>query len=197
MQHDFGRGGRSGASMSRRALINAGVAGLALGGMASRSKAGDKPGKIDQRLAALDVVLPEPAAAVATYTPYRIVGDMVYVAGQGPSQETGAKLFGKLGRDLTIDEGAYAARLTAISILAQAKAACAGDLNRIVQWVRLTGFVNSMDDFIDQPTVINGASDLLVEIFGEKGLHARAAIGVNSLPFNIAVEIEAAFQIRI
>jgi len=175
----------------------AGVTGLAFGGLASRPEAGEKAEAIEQRLAARGVVLTEPAAAVATYAPYRIVGDMVYLAGQGPAAGQGAKVLGKLGRDLTVEEGAYAARLTAIAILAQAKAACGGDLGRIVQWVRLTGYVNSSDDFTEQPKVINGASDLLVEIFGEKGMHARAAVSVNSLPFDIAVEIEASFQIRL
>jgi len=193
------------AHMTRRRVLKtgfAGTAGLAVAGLSGCSEsafdsvAAREPGVIDRRLAELSVTLPEPTEAVATYAPFRVVGDMVYVAGQGPAFDAGTKVFGKLGADLTIEEGANAARLTGLSVLAQAKAACGGDLDRIVQWVRLTGYVNSADDFVDQPKVINGASDLLVEIFGEKGLHARAAVGVNALPFNIAVEIEASFQIR-
>ncbi|MEZ5981002.1 MAG: RidA family protein [Parvularculaceae bacterium] len=180
--------------LTRRTLMGAGLvsAGLYGCGRAIRSA-----GVVNQRLAELGIILPEPTAAVATYTPFRVVGDVVYVAGQGPSLAAGAKVFGKLGSDLTVEEGAHAARLAAIGILSQAKVACGGDLDRVVQWVRLTGYVNSTDDFIDQPRVINGASDLLVDVFGEKGLHARAAVGVNTLPFNIAVEIEATFQIRV
>ena len=191
--------------MTRRMMLTtglAGTAGLAAGGLSGcaepviNSGAAVEAGLIDRRLAELGVTLPEPTEAVATYTPFRVVGDMVYVAGQGPAFDAGAKVFGKLGEDLTIEEGARAARLTALNILAQAKAACGGNLDRIVQWVRLTGYVNSADDFVDQPKVINGASDLLVEVFGKRGLHARAAVGVNALPFNIAVEIEASFQIQ-
>jgi enamine deaminase RidA (YjgF/YER057c/UK114 family) len=186
--------------LSRRLVMKMGTAssaGLVFGIRPAIGAPRKKEGIVEMRLAELGVTLPRPAAAVATYAPYRIVGNMVYIAGQGPFSDEGAKVFGKVGRELTVEEGAYAARLTAMSIMAQAKAACGGDLERVAQWVRLTGYVNSADDFTEHPNVINGASDLLVEVFGERGLHARSAVGVNSLPYDIAVEIEATFQLRV
>lgn len=200
MRSDQAQGKKGKRGLTRRTLMGAGfagAAGLASGGLYGCGRAIQSSGVVNQRLAELGITLPEPTEAVATYTSFRVVGNIVYVAGQGPSFAADAKVFGKLGSDLTVEEGAYAARLTAIGILAQAKAACEGNLDKIVQWIRLTGYVNSTDDFVDQPKVINGASDLLVDVFGEKGLHARAAVGVNTLPFNIAVEIEATFQIRV
>lgn len=104
---------------------------------------------------------------------------------------------GKIGRDITMEEGQEAAHMCALNILAQLKVACEGDLNRVIQCVRLGGFVNSTDDFKDQPKVIDGASDLMIAVFGEKGRHARSAIGVNALPFGVAVEIEAQFEVKI
>lgn len=182
--------------LSRRVVVAGAplAAGVALLRGASARKAAS--GLTERRLAELGIMLPEPAAPIATYAPYRIVGRLVFIAGQGPSADGDAPVRGKVGRELTVEEGAYAARLTAINVLAQAKAACRGDLDRIVQWVRLTGYVNCADDFHQQPSVLDGASNLIHEIFGEKGLHARAAIGVNALPFNVAVEIEATFEIR-
>lgn len=153
-------------------------------------------GKIDKRLAALGITLPAFSPPVATYASYRIVGDMVYIAGIGPDQFKGAKLLGKLGQDLSIEEGAFAAQRTALNVISQAKAACGGNLDRIKQWVRLTGYVNCTPNFTQQPQVLNGASQMLVKVFGDKGLHARAALGMNALPFNIAVEIEASFQLQ-
>ncbi len=186
--------------LSRRLVMKMGTAsfaGLAFGVRPAIGAPRKKVGTVEMRLAELGVTLPRPADAVATYAPYRIVENMVYIAGQGPFSEEGAKVYGKVGRELTVEDGAYAARLTAMSIMAQAKAACGGDLDRVAQWVRLTGFVNSADDFTEHPKVIDGASDLLVEVFGERGLHARSAIGVNTLPYNIVVEIEATFQLRV
>lgn len=182
--------------LSRRAALAGGVLCTSL--MAPGPAAAKRPssGRIAQRLSELKITLPEPAAPVATYAPYRIAGRIVFIAGQGPAAGAGAPVFGKVGRDLTVVQGYEAARLAGLSVLAQAKVACAGDLDRIAQWVRLTGYVNCVDDFVDHPKVVNGASDLLQAIFGDKGLHARAAVGVNSLPFNIAVEIEAAFEIN-
>jgi len=152
-------------------------------------------GRIERRLADLGIVLPEPAPPVATYAPFRAVGRHVFIAGQGPAASAGAAIFGKVGRELTTEQGYMAARLAGISVLAQAKAACGGDLDRISHWVRLIGYVNCVDNFADHPKVINGASDLLQEVFGDNGLHARAAVGVSSLPFNLAVEIEASFAL--
>jgi enamine deaminase RidA (YjgF/YER057c/UK114 family) len=200
MRSDKNQPGGGECVLSRRLVMRVGTAsfaGLAFGIGPAIGAPRKKVGTIEMRLAELGVMLPRPADAVATYAPYRIVGNMVYIAGQGPFSDEGAKVFGKVGRELTVEEGAYAARLTAMSVMAQAKAACGGDLERVVQWVRLTGYVNSTDDFTEHPKVINGASDLLVEVFGERGLHARSAIGVNSLPYDIAVEIEATFQLRV
>lgn len=172
------------------------VGSAALGNQAVGENRSPSAGSVDTRLRQLGVTLPVPAAPIATYAPYRIAGGMVFIAGQGPSLEDGARVIGKVGRDLSVEEGAYAARLTALNVLAQAKAACGGNLDRVMQWVRLTGYINCIDSFYEQPKVLDGASNLLREIFGEKGLHARAAIGVNSLPFNVAVEIEAIFQLH-
>lgn len=195
--------GLTAGEMNRRSWIGGalvGSTGLMLSGLVGCTRAGADgsvaTGVAEKKLAELGIVLPEPSAAVATYTPYRRVNDMIYIAGQGPSFDSEANVIGTIGRDLSLEEGVNAARLTAINILAQAKAACDGDLDNIAQWVRLTAYVNSADDFSDQPKVANGASDLLVEVFGERGLHARAAVGVNTLPFSVAVEIEASFQIR-
>lgn len=153
-------------------------------------------GLIDARISELGITLPKFAPPVAKYASYRIVGDMVYISGIGPAPIKGAKLLGKLGKDLSVEEGAFAAERTALNIISQAKAACGGNLDKIKQWVRLTGYVNSSPDFTGQPQVMNGASELLTQVFGDKGLHARAALGMNALPFNIAVEIEASFQLE-
>ncbi len=151
--------------------------------------------KIEQRLAELGVVLPEAAAPAANYVPFVRVGDLVHVSGQ-VSMQDGSFLTGKLGADMDAEAGARAARSCAIGLLAQVKSACGGDLDRLVRAVKLTGFVNSTADFGDQPRVINGASDFLVEALGEAGRHARSAVSAASLPFGVAVEIEGIFQIR-
>jgi len=151
---------------------------------------------IDQRLASLNIILPTPPQAVANYVPYTIAGNMVIVSGQLPMKDGDVAFKGKVGQDLSLEEGQAAARQCAINILTQLKAACEGDLSRVKQCVRLGGFVNCGPDFIDQPKVINGASDLMVDVFGDAGRHARAAVGVNALPLNAAVEIEAIFLIN-
>jgi enamine deaminase RidA (YjgF/YER057c/UK114 family) len=180
---------------SRRSVL-VGIAASAGAAASPPAKAGKASGdSIDQRLAELGVILPNPAAPVATYAPFRTVGRHVFIAGQGPAASAGVAIFGKVGRELTTEQGYAAARLAGISILAQAKAACGGDLGRISHWVHLTGYVNCVDDFADHPKVVNGASDLLQAVFGDNGLHARAAVGVSSLPFNLAVEIEASFAL--
>ncbi len=150
---------------------------------------------IESRLAALGVTLPDAPAPAANYVPFVQVGDIVHVSGQIPMAD-GAFITGKLGDDMDAGAGAAAARLCAISLLAQVKAACGGDLERLVRVVKLTGFVNSTADFTDQPKVINGASDFMVEVLGEAGRHARSAVSAASLPFGVAVEIEGIFQIR-
>lgn len=149
---------------------------------------------IETRLAALGVTLPAAPAPAANYVPFVVVGDLVHVSGQISSGPDGL-ITGKLGADLDVAAGAAAARACAIALLAQLKAACGGDLDRLVRVVRLTGFVNSTPDFTDQPKVVNGASDFLVEALGEAGRHARSAVSAASLPLGVAVEIDAIFQI--
>lgn len=151
--------------------------------------------KFETRLAELGITLPDAPAPAANYLPYVTVGDMVYVSGQ-ISQGPDGLITGKLGDDVSIEDGADAAKACAISLLAQVKAACGGDLDRLVRVVKLGGFVNSTPDFTDQPKVINGASDFMVEALGDTGKHARAAVSAAALPFNVAVEIEGVFQIK-
>jgi enamine deaminase RidA (YjgF/YER057c/UK114 family) len=152
-------------------------------------------GRIEAKLAELGVTLPSAPAPAANYVPYVRAGDMVYVSGQISTGPDGL-IKGRLGDGMSIEDGAAAARVCAINLLAQLKAACEGDLDRLVRVVKLGGFVNSHPDFTDHPKVINGASDFMVEVLGDAGKHARAAVGVAALPLGVAVEIEAVFQIR-
>ena len=149
---------------------------------------------IEARLAALGVTLPEPPVPVANYVGYVITGNLVHVSGQISADENGP-IRGRLGADFSVEQGAAAAKRCAISLLSQLRAACNGDFSRVVRLVKMTGFVNSTADFTDQPKVINGASDFMVEVLGDKGRHARAAVSVNSLPLGVAVEIDAIFEI--
>lgn len=149
----------------------------------------------EDRLAALGVTLPDAAAPAANYVPFVQVGDLVHVSGQLPMAD-GEMIKGKLGADLDAEAGAAAAKLCAINLLAQVRAACDGDLDRLVRVVKLVGFVNSTLEFGDQPKVINGASDFMVEALGDAGRHARSAVSAAALPFGVAVEIEGIFQIR-
>jgi enamine deaminase RidA (YjgF/YER057c/UK114 family) len=153
------------------------------------------PGRIDARLAELKLELPKAAAPVANYVPVVIVGNLAFLSGQVTAWNGEFKFRGKLGRDFTIEQGQEAARICALNIIAQLKAALGGDLDRVKRCVRLGVFVNSMPEFTDQPKVGNGASDLLVQIFGDAGKHARTAIGTNALPLDVAVEIDAIFEI--
>ena len=148
---------------------------------------------VSQRLEALGIVLPDSPAPAANYVPFVHVGDTLYISGQLPNGPDGL-ITGTLGGDLDVGVGVEAARFCAIAILAQAKAAT-GDLDR-VRLVKLTGFVNSVPSFTDQPKVINGASDLLVDVLGEGGRHARSAVSAPALPFGVAVEIEAIFHVK-
>ena len=150
---------------------------------------------IETKLAELGVTLRDAPAPAANYVPYVIAGDMVYVSGQISANADGL-ITGKLGDDVTVDAGAAAAKACAISLLAQLKAACGGDIDRLVRVVKLVGFVNSTADFTDQPKVINGASDFMVAALGDAGRHARSAVSAASLPLGVAVEIEAIFQIK-
>ncbi len=149
---------------------------------------------IETRLSELGLSLPDAPAPAANYVPYVQVGQTLYVSGQ-IAMKDGAMITGKLGAELSIEEGADAARLCALSLLAQVRAACDGDLGRLKRVVKLTGFVNSTPEFGEQPKVINGASDVLVEILGDAGRHARSAVSAGALPFNVAVEIEGIFEI--
>ncbi len=152
-------------------------------------------GEIEAKLDAMGLSLPEAAAPAANYIPFVRVGDVLHVSGQ-VSMRDGAFITGKLGADLTVEEGAVAARTCALSLLAQVKAACGGDLSRLKRVVKLVGFVNSTTDFTDQPKVINGASDFFVEVLGESGRHARSAVSAGALPLGVAVEIEGIFELQ-
>ena len=150
---------------------------------------------IETKLAAMGVTLPDAPAAAGNYVPYVVTGDLVFVSGQ-ISMDAGGLITGKLGDDFSVAQGMAAAKACAINLLTQLKAACDGDLDRLVRVVKLGGFVNSTPDFVDQPKIINGASDFLVEALGDIGMHARAAVSAPSLPMGVAVEIDAVFQIK-
>lgn len=150
---------------------------------------------IEAKLSSLGVTLPEAPAPAANYVPFVQVGDLVHVSGQISAGPDGF-ILGKLGDTMSVEDGAAAAKMCAISLLAQVKAACNGDIERLVRVVKLVGFVNSTADFTEQPKVINGASDFMAEALGDKGRHARSAVSAASLPFGVAVEIEGIFQIK-
>ncbi|MGI9372465.1 MAG: RidA family protein [Hyphomicrobiales bacterium] len=152
-------------------------------------------GKIDDRLAELGIEISEPAAPVANYVGYVVTGNLVFISGQVTLQDGAFKYQGKVGADFSVEEGAEAARLCGVNIIAQLKHACGGELDRVVRCVKLGGFVNSTTEFTQHPQVINGCSDLMVEVFGDKGKHARFALGAGSLPANVAVEVDAVFEI--
>ncbi|WP_186389070.1 MULTISPECIES: RidA family protein [unclassified Stappia] len=152
-------------------------------------------GQIEARIAELGVTLPKAAAPAANYVPFVRTGNQLFISGQIPMGPDGIQFQGKLGAGTSIEDGQAAARLCAINLLAQAKAAL-GDLDKVVRLVKIVGFVNSAPDFGDQPKVMNGASDFLVEALGERGRHARSAVGVAGLPFGVAVEVEAIFEVE-
>jgi len=152
-------------------------------------------GRIEGRLASLGISLPTTPPPAANYVPARRLGSQIYISGQVPSEGGKDRYTGKLGSDYTVEEGQAAARLCAVNILAALKQALDGDLDRVVGVIRLGGFVNAEPDFKDHPRVINGASDLMVEVFGEAGRHARAAVGCYSLPRNVPVEVDAIFEV--
>ena len=150
----------------------------------------------DQKIKELNINLPEAVAPVGSYVAAKISGKTLFISGQISIDENGKLIKGKLGKDLNTEEGYSAAKRCALSIVAQAKKACDGDLSKIKSCIKLTGFVNSVDDFIEQPKVINGASDLIASLFGDNGMHARAAISANSLPLGVAVEVDAIFELN-
>jgi len=150
--------------------------------------------KIEEKLNEMGIKIPEAAKPVASYVPFRRVGNLIYISGQDCRVNGKLKYEGKVGRDVTEKEAYEAARITAINLLSILKSAI-GNLDKVVKIVNLHGFVNSADGFIRQPMVINGASDLLVEIFGEKGKHSRCALSANELPFNTPVEVEMIVEV--
>jgi enamine deaminase RidA (YjgF/YER057c/UK114 family) len=152
-------------------------------------------GEVEARLAKLGIEVPVAAAPVANYVGFAQTGKLVFVSGQVPIKDGKFQYQGKLGASMSLEDAQAAARLCAINIVAQVKAACGGDLDRVQRVVKLTGFVNSTGDFTDQPKVVNGASDLMVEVFGDKGKHSRAAVSAASLPAGVAVEVEAVVEI--
>lgn len=151
---------------------------------------------IDARLSELGLTLPQAAAPAANYVPYVQSGNLVFVSGQITLENGDLKFVGRVGEDFTTEQAYEAAKLCGLNLIAQVKAACGGDLDRVTRVVRLGGFVNCTPDFTDQPKVINGASDLMAEVFGDAGKHARAAVGVNSLPLGVAVEVDGVFEIK-
>ena len=153
-------------------------------------------GQIDKRLRELGIVLPTPSKPVATYVPWVKTGNLVFISGQGAVRDGKIEFAGKVGDSISLEDAITSARLTAINIIAHLRDACGGDLDRVKRIVKLLGFVNCTPAFGDQPKVINGASDLMVEVFGDKGRHARSAVGAPALPFGLSVEVEAIAEIE-
>jgi enamine deaminase RidA (YjgF/YER057c/UK114 family) len=152
--------------------------------------------EIDARLKELNIELPIPSAPGANYVPFVRTGALVYVTGQLSQWNGERKFVGKVGREFDVAQGQQAARLCALNLIAHLKTALDGNLDRLVRVVRVAGFVNSMPDFLGHSQVINGASDVFVEVFGDKGRHTRMAVGVAALPYDVAVEVEATFEVR-
>ena len=150
----------------------------------------------ENKIKELGIALPKAAAPVGSYVATKIVDKLLYISGQISIDDKGELIRGKLGKELNTEDGYKAAQRCALSITAQAKKACNDDLSKIKSCIKLTGFVNSSEDFVDQPKVINGASDTIVKIFGESGMHTRAAVSTNSLPLGVAVEIDAIFELK-
>ena len=152
--------------------------------------------KIDEKIKNLKLILPEAKAPVGSYVATKIVGSLLYISGQISINEKGELIKGKIGKELSTNDGYEAAKRCGLSIIAQAKQACNGDLSKIKSCIKLTGYVNSTDDFTEQPKVINGASDLIVLLFGDNGMHTRAAVSTNSLPLGVSVEVDAIFELN-
>ena len=150
----------------------------------------------ENKIKELKINLPEAKPPVGSYVATKIVSNLLYISGQISISENGELIKGKIGKDLSVDDGYEAAKRCGLSIISQAKVACNGDLSKIKSCVKLTGFVNSTDNFTEQPKVINGASDLIASVFGEAGMHTRAAVSTNSLPLGVSVEIDAIFELN-
>ena len=151
---------------------------------------------IQKKLDSLNINLPEAPAPVGSYVAFKKVNNLLFISGQISIDENGQLIKGKVGKDLSTDDGYNAAKRCALSIVAQVKKACNNDLSKVKSCIKLTGFVNSTEDFTDQPKIINGASDLIASIFGEAGMHTRAAVSTNSLPLGVSVEVDAIFELN-
>ena len=150
----------------------------------------------EKRIKELNIKLPEAKAPVGNYVATKIAGKLLFISGQISIDEKGELIKGKVGKDFDTDQAYQAAKRCGLSIISQAKNACEGDLSKIKSCIKLTGFVNSSDDFTEQPKVINGASDLIVSVFGDNGMHTRAAVSTNSLPLGVSVEVDAIFELN-
>ena len=150
---------------------------------------------IDKKIQDLNIILPIPKAPVGSYTATKIIGKLLFISGQVSIDDEGNLIKGKIGKDLSLEQGIKAAERCGLSLLSHAKKACGEDLEKIKSCIKLTGYVNSTNDFIDQPKVINGASDIIVKILNKKGEHTRAAVSVNSLPLGVAVEVDGIFEL--
>ena len=151
---------------------------------------------IQKNINKLGITIPDAPAPVGAYVAFKFVNKLLFISGQISVDSNGRFIKGKVGKDIDLKKGQEAAKLCALNIIAQAKKACSGDLEKISSCIKLTGFVNSSDEFIDQPKIINGASELISAVFGENGKHTRAAISVNSLPLGVSVEIDAIFELK-
>ena len=151
---------------------------------------------IDSKIKELNINLPDAKDPVGSYLATKIIGKMLFVSGQISISENGELIKGKVGKELKTEDGYEAAKRCGLSIIAQVKKACKGDFSKVKSCIKLTGFVNSSEDFIEQPKVINGASDLIVSVFGDNGMHTRAAVSTNSLPLGVSVEVDAIFELN-
>ena len=150
---------------------------------------------VNDRLKELNIKLPDPKDPVGSYVAFKIVNKFLFISGQISIDEKGDLIKGKIGQDLDLEQGYYAAKRCGLAIISQVKKACDGDLSKIKTCIKLSGYVNSTDNFKDQPKIVNGASEIITKVFDQKGLHTRAAISSNSLPLNVAVEVDAIFEI--
>ena len=151
---------------------------------------------IEEKIKQLNIEIPKSPKPVGAYVAFRIVNKLVYISGQVSFDQNGNLIKGRVGSELSLEQGQEAAKACAINIISQLKSACEGDLEKVKSCIKINGYVNSTDNFLDQPKIINAASELIVNVFGEKGKHARAAVSVNSLPLGAAVEIESIFEIN-
>jgi len=151
---------------------------------------------VEEKIKQLNIEIPKSPKPVGAYVAFRIVNKLVYISGQVSFDQNGNLIKGKVGSELSLEQGQGAAKACAINIISQLKSACEGDLEKVKSCIKINGYVNSADNFLDQPKVINAASELIVNVFGEKGKHARAAVSANSLPLGAAVEIESIFEIN-